>query len=112
MEYGKEGTRAGGQEGWRERQARGSAKVQIGAELLCKSGATESQREALEAERLGGSEAQRLGGSDHTRVSSMEYRQRRWATVAVQKWGPNFRSRVSAVGSQVQVFGFGYRFRI
>ena len=23
-----------------------------------------------------------------------------------------FRSRVSAVGSQVQVFGFGYRFRI
>jgi len=31
---------------------------------------------------------------------------------AVQKWGPNFRSRVSAVGSQVQVFGFGYRFRI
>ena len=31
---GPEGTRAGGKE---ERQIRGSAKVQIGAELLCKS---------------------------------------------------------------------------
>jgi coproporphyrinogen III oxidase len=27
-------------------------------------------------------------------------------------WGTNFRSRVSAVGSQVQVFWFGCGFRI
>ena len=55
-----------------DRAARGGAKVQSGAELLCKSAKVN------------------LG-------------------VGV---GKPFRSRVSAVGSQVQVFGFGYRFRV
>ncbi len=54
-----------GARGQGEGQAKGSAKVQIGAELLCKS-----------------------------------------AKVRL-----NFQVRVSAVGSQVQVFRYGYRFR-
>ena len=53
-----------------EERTRGSAKVQIGAELLCK------------------------GAKVNLRV------------------GKSSRSQVSAVGSQVQVFRFGCRFRI
>jgi hypothetical protein len=66
-----EGPRTGGLEGW----IRGSANVQIGAMLLCKSAKVN------------------LGVGTEMGV------------------GKPFGSRVSAVGSQVQVFRYGYRFR-
>ena len=68
MEYGKEA---------RGPEARGSAKVQSGAKLLCKSAKVN------------------LGVGVGTGVGV----------------GKSFRFRVSAVGSQVQVLRFGYRFR-
>jgi hypothetical protein len=63
--------------GWPVGRRRGSAKVQIGAELLCKSAKVNS------------------GVGVGTGVGV----------------GKPFGSRVSAVGSQVQVFRYGYRFR-
>jgi len=70
-EWEEHETRAGGPEGW----TKDSAKVQIGAELLCKSAKVNS--------------GAGTGGV-----------------------GKLFRSRVSAVGSQVQVFRYRCRFGI